>query len=222
MNRSLQTCPWAQGQCHRDLWEMIPKQGKDSSGTKRSTDTLMTISHHPQGSWCLGSFCPLRSQITYTSKTMSAIFPFGSKGRSRNAFIGAGVGAPLRKAGAATTGSVLPSRKSRKSRKWEVGTSPSALRGQEGSSPLGKVVVRRGGTLLGACFHSNPSGEEQSHQVREVHSHGTVLASCTWGCIYSEVFRQHIYQWKLISVTLRPDIKVKSNCFEDKIGYFVN
>lgn len=81
-----------------------------------------------------------------------------------------------------------------KIQKVGVGTSPSVLCGQEGSSPLGKVVVWRGGTLLRVSFHSDPSGEEQSPKVHEVHSFGTVLASCTSGHIYSEVFRQHLYQ----------------------------
>lgn len=86
---------------------------------------------------------------------------------------------------------------SRKIQKAEVGTSLSVLCGQEGGSPLGKAavaVVRRGRTLLGACFHSDHSGEEQSRKVHEVHSYGTVLAPRTSGHIYSEVFRQYIYQ----------------------------
>ena len=224
MKRSLQACPWSAGQCRRDLREKIPKQGKDSGKncrTKRSTSTLVTISHHPQGSSCLHYFCPLRSQITYTTKRTSLILPFGPKGRSRNAFMGADVGASLQKAGAAAVGlSCGPE----KSRKREVGTTPSAPCGQEGGSPLGMAaaVVRRGGTLAGARFHSGPSREEQSRKVREVHSYGTALASCTSGHIYSEVFRQHIYQWKLVSITPISSIKIKSNCFEDTIGYFVN
>ena len=90
--------------------------------------------------------------------------------------MGADVGASLRKAGAATMGlSCGPE----KSRKWEVGTTPSAPRRQEGGSPLGTAaaVVRRGGTLVGARFHSGPSGEEQSRKVPEVHCYGTALAS---------------------------------------------
>lgn len=59
-----------------------------------------------------------------------------------------------------------------------AGNQPLILRGQESGSPLGKavVVVRRGGTLLGACFHSDPSREEQIRKVGEVHSYRTVLA----------------------------------------------
>lgn len=51
MSKSLQVFPWSLRQCRRDLWEKIRKQGKDSGNdcrTKGSTDTLVTITHHPQ------------------------------------------------------------------------------------------------------------------------------------------------------------------------------
>lgn len=122
----------------------------------------------------------------------------------------------MQKVGAATAGlSCGPE----KSRKQEVGTSPSAQCGQEGRSALGKAVEVEwgGGTILGVRSHRDPSGEEQSSKMREVHSYRRVLVSGALGRICSQTFRQHAYQWKLVSITLTSNKKIKLNCFEDTI-----
>lgn len=69
---------------------------------------------------------------------------------------------------------------------------------------------------------SNPPGKEQSHKVREVHFYGAALVLCPLGHIYSEVCRQHVYQWKHINMTLIPNVRIKSNCIEDTISCFDN
>lgn len=165
----------------------------------------MTISCHPQGSWWLRCFCPSRSQITYTTQTVSVALPFRPKGWSRSAF----VACRCWRIPAENQGGHRYSRKPRKQR-WE----PAPLRcvgKRELFLFLGKVavVVGRGGTLLGVYFPSCPSREEWSCTVHKVYSYGTVLESHASGPIHSELFRQHIYQWELISISLIPNIKIK-------------
>lgn len=121
--------------------------------TKWSTNTLVTISHHLQCSWCLHYFCPLRFQVTYRTRSLI----FGPKGQSRNVFIGADVGYPCGELGQPLQVCLVVTQK--------VGGGNQPLCGQKRGSPLGKVasVVCRGGeTLVGVCCHSGPSSEEQS------------------------------------------------------------
>lgn len=229
-SRCSRSCPWtgackparghwgsAVGTCRREVLSRERTAVKNCR-TKWSTNTLATISRRPRGSRWLRGFCPSRSQITYTTQTVSVALPFRPTGWSRSAF----VACQCWRIPAESRGGHRWSRKPRKQR-WE----PAPLRcvgKRELFLFLGKVavVVGRGGTLLGAYFPSCPSREERSRTVHKVYSYGTVLESCASGPIYSELVRQHIYQWELISISLIPNIKIKQNCFEDTIGYFVN
>lgn len=116
----------------------------------------------------------------------------------------------LQKVGAATAG-----KNPEKSR--EVGTSPSALCGQEGRSPLGKGWNGEEEPFYECVLAAIPAGMSKAPRCMRSIPIKRCWCWVLWAVIYLEAFRQHAYQWKLIKITLIPNKKIKLNCFRDTI-----